>query len=215
MSAPPRIVLFDLDGTVIDSTALIRESHRHAVRTVLGTELADDVLVANVGIPLIEQMKLFDPERAEDLMAAYQEWNHRMTPELLREYEGISALLADLRAGGRSLGIVTSKAGPVVELAWSVLPLAQHFDVVVSSEATDRHKPHPDPVRHALIEHGGRPDEAVLVGDSPFDLRAGRAAGLTTIAVTWGFFPRPVLERERPDMIVDTVPELRAALGLS
>ncbi|MGI9540337.1 MAG: HAD family hydrolase [Miltoncostaeaceae bacterium] len=212
MSHP--VVLFDLDGTVIDSTALIRESHRHAVSTVLGQDLPDEVLVANVGVPLLQQMKAFDPDRAEELLAVYQEWNHRMTPELLAEYEGMPELLEDLRAAGRRLGIVTSKSGPVVELAWDVLPLSHHFEVVVSSETTDRHKPHPEPVHRALAEHGVGPHEAVMVGDSPFDLRAGKAAGADTIGVTWGFFGREALAAEDPGIVVDTVDELRSALGL-
>lgn len=212
MSYP--VVLFDLDGTVIDSTALIRESHRHAVSTVLGRDLPDEVLVANVGVPLLEQMKAFDPDRAEELLAAYQEWNHRMTPELLAEFEGIPELLDDLRADGRRLGIVTSKAGPVVDMAWAVLPLSHHFEVVVSSETTDRHKPHPAPIQRALEEHGAQPHEAVMVGDSPFDLRAGKAAGADTIGVTWGFFSREALAAEEPDILVDTIDELRSALGL-
>lgn len=212
MSYP--VVLFDLDGTVIDSTALIRESHRHAVSTVLGRDLPDEVLVANVGVPLLQQMRAFDPDRAEELLAVYQEWNHRMTPELLAGYEGIPELLDDLRADGRRLAIVTSKAGPVVRLAWDVVPLSHHFDVVVSSETTDLHKPHPAPIHHALDKHGAEPHEAVMVGDSPFDLRAGKAAGADTIGVTWGFFPREALAAEEPDLIVDTVDELRSALGL-
>mgnify|MGYP001826720712 CR=1 FL=1 len=209
------VVLFDLDGTVIDSTALIRESHRHAVSTVLGRDLPDETLVANVGIPLREQMLAFDPDRADELLAVYQEWNHRMTPELLAEYEGMSQLLEDLRADGRRLGIVTSKAGPVVRMAWDVVPLEHHFPVVISAETTDLHKPHPAPVHRALDEHGAHPHEAVLVGDSPFDLRAGKAAGVDTVGVTWGFFGREALAAEEPDVIVDDVAELRSALGLS
>jgi len=207
------IVLFDLDGTVIDSTELIRESHRHAVRTVLGDELPDERLVANVGRPLIEQMRAFDPDRAEELLAVYREWNHANTGRLLRSYDGMEELLAELRHDGRRLGIVTSKSGPTVDLAWEVLPLSHHFDVVVSAETTGRHKPHPDPVHHALQHLDGHPERAVLVGDSPFDLRAGRAAGLTTVAVTWGFFDRAELEAEQPDHIVDTPAELRAVLA--
>ncbi len=207
------IVLFDLDGTVIDSTELIRESHRHAVRTVLGDDLADERLVANVGRPLIEQMRAFDADRAEDLLDAYREWNHANTGRLLRSYEGMEEFLAELREAGWRLGIVTSKSASTVELAWDALPLGHHFDVVVSAETTDRHKPHPDPVRHALRHLDGHPDRAVLVGDSPFDLRAGRAAGLSTVGVTWGFFGRGELEAEDPDHVVDTLAELREVLA--
>jgi pyrophosphatase PpaX len=205
-------VLLDLDGTVIDSVALIRESHRHAVRAVLGRELPDEALVANVGRPLIDQMRLFSDERAEDLLAAYRDWNHAHTAELLRPYAEIADVLGQLRADGRRLGIVTSKSHPVVELAWAVLPeLRELFDAVVAAEDTERHKPEPDPVLHALELLGASPAGACYVGDSPFDLGAGRAAGVATIAVTWGFFGRQELEAEGPDLIVETPAELLAA----
>jgi pyrophosphatase PpaX len=208
-------ILLDLDGTVIDSVALIRESHRHAVRTVLGRELPDEVLVANVGRPLLEQMEAFSPARAEELLRAYRDWNHAHTAELLMAYEGLDEVLAALRAAGRRLGIVTSKSHRTVELAWDVLPaLRAFFDVVIAAEDTAHHKPHPEPVLLALDRLGGAADGACYVGDSPFDLRAGRAADVATIAVTWGFFPRAELVAHDPDRIVDTPAQLaRVCLG--
>ena len=116
-------VLFDLDGTVIDSVALIRESHRHAVRTVLGEELSDERLVANVGRPLIEQMRTFSEAQAEELYRVYRVWNHANTAALLRAYDGMEELLVELRAAGRKLGIITSKTRDAVDLAWHSLPL--------------------------------------------------------------------------------------------
>ena len=208
-------VLLDLDGTVIDSVALIRESHRHAVRTVLGRELPDDVLVANVGRPLLQQMEAFSPERARELLDVYREWNHAHTADLLLAYEGLEDALAELRADGRRLGIVTSKSHGTVELAWSVLPsLRGLFDAVIAAEDTDRHKPDPEAVLAALDRLGAPAGRPAYVGDSPFDLRAGREAGVATIAVTWGFFPRDELEAEEPDLVVETPAELvRACRG--
>ncbi len=206
-------VLFDLDGTVIDSVTLIRESHRHAVRAVLGLELDDDALVVNVGRPLMEQMEHFSPEHAETLFHTYREWNHANTAALLEPYDGVDALLAGLAAAGRTMGIVTSKSRDAVDLAWGVLPgVRERFGVVVVAEDTPVHKPEPDPVLHALERLGAGPDGACYVGDAPFDMRAGRAAGVVTIGVTWGFFSRADLEAEGPDLIVDTPEELLRVL---
>jgi pyrophosphatase PpaX len=205
-------VLFDLDGTVIDSVALIRESHRHAVRTVLGADLPDAVLVANVGRPLIDQMRAFSPERAEELLETYRTWNHAKTQELLRAFPRMEELLRTIRRSGRQLGIITSKSRPTVELAFAVLPIEHHFDVVVTTEDTVRHKPDPEPVRLALERLGRTAEGACYVGDAPFDLRAARAAGVTAIGVTWGFFDREALEAEEPDLVLDTPDELLAAV---
>lgn len=205
-------VLFDLDGTVIDSVALIRESHRHAVRTVLGEEFDDERLVANVGRPLIEQMEAFSTERADELLRVYREWNHANTAALLLAYDGVEEALRELRDDGRRLGIVTSKSRATVELAWDVLPgLSDLFDVQVTADDTERHKPHPAPVRAALAAVGAEPDGACYVGDAPFDIQAGRAAGVVTIAVTWGFFARADLEALGPDAVVTTPAEMLRA----
>lgn len=205
-------ILFDLDGTVIDSVALIRESHRYAVAQVLGIELSDDVLVANVGRPLIDQMRAFSEPHADELLRVYREWNHANTQRLLAAYDGIDVLLRDLRAAGRSLGIVTSKSGPTVQLAFDVLPLAQYFDVLIAAEDSQLHKPDPAPLRLALERLGRSAQGACYVGDAPFDLQAGSAAGVTTIGVTWGFFPRSALEPFHPQYLVDTTAELAKVL---
>jgi len=208
-------ILLDLDGTVIDSVALIRESHRHAVRTVLGEEWEDERLVANVGRPLQEQMAAFAPDRSEELYRVYREWNHANTAALLLPYPDIEDALVELRAAGRRLGIVTSKSRDAVDLAWEVLPaLRELFDVVVAAEDSGRHKPAPDPVLAALERLGADPRGACYVGDSPFDVESGRAARVAAIGVTWGFFSRAALEGVGADLIVETPAELvRACLG--
>jgi len=198
-------ILLDLDGTVIDSVALIRESHRHAVRTVLGEDWEDERLVANVGRPLIEQMAVFDPARAQELYDVYRVWNHANTSALLLAYEGVEAALRELRDDGRRLAIVTSKSHDAVDLAWGVLPtLRDLFDVVIAAEDTERHKPDAAPLLEALRRLGAAPEGACYVGDAPFDMLAGRAADLTTIAVTWGFFPPHELLSLGPDLVADT-----------
>lgn len=204
-------VLFDLDGTVVDTRELIRQSHRHAVTTVLGRDMPDDELLANVGRPLVEQMAAFDADRADDLLQAQRAWNHAHTAELIAPYPGVDQLLADLKAAGCRTGVVTSKAGPTVQLAFDALPqVAQHIDVLVAVEDTPVHKPAPDPVLRGLQLLGAAPDDACYVGDAPFDIASGRGAGVTTVGVTWGFFPRDAIADA--DVVVDAVPALEAYL---
>lgn len=205
-------ILFDLDGTVIDSVALIRESHRHAVRTVLRKELPDETLVAMVGRPLIDQVREFSVEHADELLRVYRTWNHSHTDEMLRAYNGIDRLLTTLTTAGRTLGVITSKSGPTVGLAFAVLPLRHHFTVVIAAEDTEQHKPDPAPIRLAIERLGADPARACYVGDAPFDIQAAQAAGVAAIGVTWGFFAREVLVELAPDAIVDTIDELTAVL---
>jgi pyrophosphatase PpaX len=207
------VVLFDFDGTVIDSGAIIIASMRHATKTVLGRDIPDEELGRAVGgSGLIEQMRLIDPERVDELVACYRAHNEPLHAELA-ECAGMSHVLTTLREQGRRLGVVTAKRRETVRLAFSYLPLERFFDVVVGSDDTDRHKPDPAPLRHALDLLGAQPDQAVYVGDSPFDVRAAKAAGMHAVAVTWGgIHPRERLEAEGPDAVVETAEELLAEL---
>lgn len=205
-------ILFDLDGTVVDTVVLIRESHRHAVRAVLGQEFSDERLVANVGKPLLEQMQAFSPEHAAELYRVYREWNHAHTAELIASYDGITPLLERLAAAGRQLGLVTSKSRDSVDLAFASLPVGKYFDIVVSADDSERHKPDPEPLRVALAGLGRTANGGCYVGDSPFDIQAGHGAGMATIAVTWGFFGRADLEAVRPDVVCETATELGQVL---
>jgi pyrophosphatase PpaX len=207
------VVLFDFDGTVIDSGSIILASMRHATRTVLGREIPDEELGRAVGgSGLIEQMRLIDPQRVDELVACYREHNEPLHAELA-ECAGMTDALTILKEEGRKLGVVTAKRRETVQLAFSYLPLEHFFDVVVGSDDTERHKPDPQPLVHAHGLLGADPDEAVYVGDSPFDVRAAKAAGLHAVAVTWGgIHPRARLEAEAPDAVVESPEELLAAL---
>lgn len=213
MTAPRYdVALLDLDGTVIDSVTLIRESHRHAVRSVLGEDWPDDLLVRNVGRPLLEQMQAFSEPHADELYRVYREWNHANTAALLLPYPGMEELLVQLRDRGVTLGIVTSKSRDAVDLAFASLPLEAYFDVVITADDCDRHKPNPDPLLVAMSRLGRDVADGAYVGDAPYDIRAGRAAGMATIAVTWGFFAESDLHAEGPDLMARTVDDLRAIL---
>jgi pyrophosphatase PpaX len=180
------IVLFDLDGTLVDSGAMILSSFRHATRTVLAREIPDEQLAALVGgMNIHDQMRTLDAERVEDLVRVYREHNEPLHADL-QAFRGVEDLLAELTSQGRKLGIVTSKRRRTVDLAFAVLPIERFFDVVVTSGDTQRHKPHPDPVLLALEQLDARAGDAAFVGDSPFDVRAGKAADVFTVAVSWG-----------------------------
>jgi len=179
-------VLFDLDGTLVDSGEMILSSFRHAARTVLARDVADEQFAALVGGSNIhDQMRTLDATRVDELVAAYREHNEPLH-DGLEAFAGVQPVLERLRAEGRRLGVVTAKRRATVDLAFGVLPLERYFDAVVTSEQTEHHKPHPEPVLTALDRLGTKPEEAAFVGDSPFDMGAGKAAGVFTVAVSWG-----------------------------
>ena len=207
------VVLFDLDGTVIDSGGIILASMRHASREVLGRDYPDEVLMAAVGGPGLEaQMAALDPERVDELVTVYRAHNEPLHKELVC-CAGMDGVLERLHAEGRRLGVVTAKRRVTVELAFEHVPLGHLFEAVVGGDETVHHKPDPEPLLLGAERLGADPAEVVYVGDSPFDVRAAKAAGMGSVAVTWGrIHDRSRLEREEPDAIVDTAEELLAAV---
>jgi pyrophosphatase PpaX len=200
-------VLFDLDGTLIDSGAIILASFQHATRTVLRREIPGTELAALVGgSNIYDQMRGIDELQAEELVRVYREHNEPLHDQL-ETFEGIEHVLAELKRQGRRLGIVTAKRRKTVELAFAVLPLEPYFDVVVTADMTDRHKPDPAPVLAALELLEVAPTEAAFVGDSPFDVGAGKAAGVFTVAVAWGNI-HPVGALVEADALVQSPEEL-------
>jgi pyrophosphatase PpaX len=179
-------VLFDLDGTLVDSGAIILASFKHAARTVLARDVEEEQIAALVGgSNLHEQMRVLSPAHVDELVRVYREHNRPLHDEL-EAFEGVEELMETLSKQGRKLGIVTAKGRPTVDLAFAVLSLERYFDAVVTADMTDRHKPDPDPVLKALELLESEPAEAAFVGDSPYDIAAGRAAGVFTVAVSWG-----------------------------
>jgi len=205
-------VLFDLDGTVVDSGGIILASMRHATRTVLGRRIPDQALMAAVGGPGLEaQMREFGgDEHLEELVRVYRAHNEPLH-DRLQLCLGMDEVLLQLKEEGRRLGLVSAKRRSTVELAFAATEIGHLFDAVVGGDETPRQKPFPEPLLLGLERLGARAPEAVYVGDSPYDITAAHAAGMDAIGVTWGgVHPREALVDA--DVIVESAAELRAAL---
>lgn len=207
-------VVFDLDGTVVDSVELIVVSFQHAIREVLGREVSRQEAVAFVGRPLREQMLRFSPEHADQLVEVYREFNHREHDRMLRLYDGILHLLEGLKGHGVKLGLVTSKSRYTTQMAFDLTGIERYFDASVCADESTGNKPSPDPILTCLAQLGVPPSRAAYVGDSPADMQAAHAAGTFPIAVAWGVFEVPTLLAENPGLLVHTIPELAEALGI-
>jgi pyrophosphatase PpaX len=201
------VVLFDLDGTVIDSGAIILASMRHAAESVVGGEWSDAELMKAVGGPGLEaQMVALDPNRVDELVRVYRAHNEPLHDTL--EYcPGMDVVLAELHQRGHRLGIVTAKRRVTVELAFARLPLEHLFETVVGGDETQEHKPDPAPLLLALDRLGASAHDAAYVGDSPFDMQAAKAAGLYAIGVSWGRI-HAADKLTAADVVVDRAEEL-------
>jgi pyrophosphatase PpaX len=209
-----KAALFDFDGTLVDTTEMIYQGMRHAASTVLGREdIPRETLLANVGQPLPRQMELMDAEKAEPLLEAYRHHHEENHDALIREFPQVAVALSRLQSAGIKVAVVTSKRRVSVEMALNSFPdLRDVVDRFVTMEDTREHKPHPEPLWRGLELAGGFPrEEAAYVGDSPFDVEAAKAAGLTSVAVSWGAFSEDRLREAEPDHLV---PDLASAVDV-
>jgi len=206
-------VLFDLDGTLIDSVPLIVESMRYAFA---GRRRAPTVAewVARIGTPLDGMIREWTEGEAEllEVKGRYKEHQHAHHDGMVRAFPGVPELLEGLSARGTALAVVTSKIESSARRSLSFLGLERHFRAVVGLESTARHKPDPEPVRHALSELAARASEAAFVGDSPHDVLSGNAAGVATVAGLWGPFAREAFASARPTAFASAVSEVPGIL---
>ena len=204
--------VFDLDGTLADTIHLIVESYQHAFRTVLGREEDPAVIRSWIGRPLINAFRDHSPEHADELYATYLQWNADNTERLIRGYDGVREVLADLRASGVRVGVATSKRRESAQQAMDILGLSEHVEDLVAMEDTERHKPDPTPILLCLERLGRGSNDAVYVGDAVVDVLAGKAAGVDTLAVTWGAGTTEALYGVRPTVVAQDAAGLREAL---
>lgn len=203
-------VLFDLDGTLINTNDLIVTSFQHVFRTELGLEVPAEEIYPYFGEPLVRTMARYDEARAESLTAVYRAFNITKHDELVNQFPGIGEALHRLQAAGTGLGVVTSKYTDLARRGLRVCGLDAYFPVVVGVDQTDGHKPGPEPALRACELLGIQPGHQVLmVGDSVYDMACGQNAGLCTAAVGWTV-NRDALSESRPDHWVESAADLVA-----
>ena len=191
-----RCVLWDNDGTILDTTELILESYIRAIEGVLGIEATAEEALAQFGKPLRDVMELYSVERAEELMDAYRDHNHEFHDEMIRPFPGILDALANVRRRGLAQGVVTSKTEWLTRQGLELFGLEGYIQELVGFESTEGHKPGPEPVLEALkrldIDNG----EALFIGDSEADAFCAQNAGVDFAFARWG--PNPNLAEELP-----------------
>ena len=207
-------LLFDLDGTLIDSIELILSSKRHAFDGYDGRAPTDEEWRALIGRPLADSFREFvayEPE-VERLIARYREYQLVHHDRLVRPYEGVLEVIREFASNGHPMALVTSKADWLAKRALVHVGLDDAIPVVVGCDSCARHKPHPEPVERALALLRVTARDAMFVGDSPHDIEAGRAAGVYTVGVTWGAFTRDEMSRAGADLVIHEVSELAGAV---
>jgi pyrophosphatase PpaX len=205
-----RTVLFDLDGTLIDSLRLILDSYHHTLAQHGLPARTDAEWLRGVGTPLTVQLAEWRDELGtiEALIATYREYNLKHHDRMVTVYPGVVDAVRELKAAGIQTGLVTSKNRQGALRGLKLVGLEALMDVLVCADEVTNPKPHPEPVEKAVALLGAEPDTTLYVGDSVHDMHSGRAAGVLTAAALWGPFGRHELEEARPDFWLNTPRDL-------
>lgn len=215
-------MLFDLDGTLVDTTELILRAHEHTLKAHLKgawfPSRAELILQQGRSLPqtLLEfataDQAANAAEAAEQMLQTYRDYQLANHDDLIRPFEGVREALEALRERGFKLGVVTSKMEAASRLALDRYDLGEFFPFGVFFDDTTRHKPDPAPLLEAFRKGDLDPGRTVYVGDSIHDVAAGKAAGVRTIAALWGPFERRDLELAAPDAMAASPADLLALL---
>ncbi|MDR0308489.1 MAG: HAD-IA family hydrolase [Coriobacteriales bacterium] len=193
--ALPKAILFDLDGTLIDTRELILDSFYAACDEVVGYRLPAESILRLVGIPLVEQMAELFPGHEQAMVEAYRRNNALRHDDLVAGFPGTQAALDELAGRGLPMAVVTSKLHKFAMKGLEFFDLQVYFQFVIGSDDSTMHKPNPEPLLIAADRLGLEPEECFYIGDSPYDMRAAVAADMKAIGVEWGMFsPKSLLE---------------------
>ncbi|MFO0752560.1 MAG: HAD-IA family hydrolase [Thermodesulfovibrionales bacterium] len=209
-----RLIIFDLDGTLIDSSPDIADAINYAVGVYGLPPVSVKETIGLVGEGISRLMeKLIEkegiPADRDLLVGRFLEHYSAHLVDKTTVYPGVRETLERLAAYKKA--VISNKREGLSGTILQKLGLAPYLDIVVGSDTTQERKPSPVPVRHVLSRLGIRPDEAVMVGDSTYDIEAGRAAGLRTVAVTYGYRSEDVLQDA--DFIIDSLSALPDIAG--
>lgn len=194
-------VLYDNDGTLVDTHDLILASMRHTTKQVLGRGFPDETLMKGVGTPLSSQMLEFaegDEALAEEMLRVYREHNHAHHDDEISLFPGVECGLRRLREAGFGQGVVTAKLHALAQHGLEIVGVWDSLDCLVGPDDCPKAKPDPEPIVMAAGLLGCAPEECVYLGDSPYDMQAGIAAGCVTVAALWGMFTEELLKSYAP-----------------
>jgi pyrophosphatase PpaX len=202
-------ILFDLDGTLLDTNELIIQSFHHAMKAhKLAPVLREDI-IGQMGKPLYEQIALFSKLTEVDrIVGSYREFNLSKHDEMVFIFPHVKETLAALHEQGIKLGVVTSKVRLTVSRGLELFDLMPYLSAVVTSDDVSQPKPHPESVLLALSRLDAKADNAIMVGDSQYDLLAAHGAGVRSAGVAWSLQGEAVLSQFNPTYIIKDMLDL-------
>ncbi|WP_147534068.1 pyrophosphatase PpaX [Bacillus marasmi] len=201
-------VLFDLDGTLIDTNDLIISSYLHTLDQYFPSQFTREDVLPFMGPSLKEVFEKLNPEKTDEMIHAYRTYNLAHHDLLVKEFEGVYDTVKTLKEKGYKLGVVTTKKLDVALKGLQLSKLEPFFEVVIAIDHVSKIKPDPEPILKALELLDAKPEEAIMVGDNYHDILGGQNAGTKTVGVAWSLKGREILEQYKPDYMLEKMTDL-------
>jgi pyrophosphatase PpaX len=206
-------ILFDLDGTLIDTNELIISTYLHTLEKYFPGKYTREDVLPFLGPTLHEVFGKMDPDRVEEMVLEYRTYNLANHDALVKEFVGVMETIETLKKKGYKLAIVTTKREDVAFKGLRLMKLDSYFDVMIAYDHVKKVKPDPEPIFLALEKVGSKPEEALMVGDNFHDVLAGKNAGTKTAGVAWSIKGREYLAKYEPDFMLENMTDLLSILG--
>ncbi|MFS0724715.1 pyrophosphatase PpaX [Paenibacillus sp. 1P07SE] len=208
-------VLFDLDGTILDTNELIIQSFLHALKDVVPEGFAREHIIPSMGLPLAVQLQQFSgAEDVAELIGAYRAINLQLHDDLVKPFPYVPEVLDQLHKAGLALGVVTTKMQLTTERGLKHVGIRDYMQAIVTLDDVERPKPDAQPVELALSKLGAAADTALMVGDSVVDIQSAAAAGVRSVGVAWSLKGEAKLREAGADYIIHDMRELLSLAGL-
>ncbi|AIQ10717.1 pyrophosphatase PpaX [Paenibacillus durus] len=202
-------VLFDLDGTIVNTNELIISSFMYALQQHAQPAITREQMIPHMGTSLPDQLKAFtNLEDVSALEASYRHYQVEYHDELIRSFPNVNETLEELRRREIKLGVVTTKIRPTTIRALEMFDLQQYMDTVVTLNDVTKLKPDPEPVLTAVRNLGVNPEKTLMVGDSGVDIQSAKAAGVLAAGVAWSLKGEDTLRKYGPDFILQDMTDL-------
>jgi len=206
-------ILFDYDGTLMDTDEIIISAWQYTYKKMTGGELAKETILRDFGEALRDTMsKYFSGEDLEEAIELHRVFQTETYLEKIRMFPGTLELVRTLKERGYKVAVVTSRRQPTTIMGLEKFGLMDTFGCIVTADDTVKHKPDPDPVLFALDKLNSRPEETIMVGDTVMDMGCGKAAGVHTVLATWAQAAQFQTMTVAPDHRISSAEELWTVL---
>lgn len=201
-------ILFDLDGTLIDTNELIISSFQHTIKKYADREYTEDEVQEFIGPPLRDSLMKIRPDQIDEMMDTYRTHNLENHDRLVTAFDGVLETVKTLHEKGVKMAIVTTKLRDTADKGLALTGLDQYFDVVIGLDDVDNAKPHPEPLVEAMDRLKADPMTTLMVGDNSHDIEAAHNAGVLAAGVAWSAKGRAFLETFEPHYILENISDL-------